>query len=161
MYHLGPCSSPHFCPGVGLQDHMVALLLIFKGNSILFSPVAIAMYIPALSVAIEQPHTSFSPLCSQNSRSRALMADTYPWASHQSFLESSSSFQLHDWHAFFFFFFSGDWAGNEIPQAWKTVKQSLIEIAFFFFPFLIWRKQKPKTLQLVEESLNNWLHLPF
>ena len=135
MYHLGPCSSPHFCPGVGLQDHMVALLLIFKGNSILFSPVAIAMYIPALSVAIEQPHTSFSPLCSQNSRSRALMADTYPWASHQSFLESSSSFQLHDWHAFFFFFFFWwlSWKWNSTGL--KNCQAESHWNCFFFFIF--------------------------
>ena len=31
------CFSPDICPAVGLQDHMVALLLVFKGNSILFS----------------------------------------------------------------------------------------------------------------------------
>ena len=86
------------------------------------------------------------------------MADACPWASHQSFLESFSSFQLHDWHAFFFF--SGDWAGNEIPQAWKTVKQSLIEIAFFFFFIFNLKKTKAQNAA-VEESLNNWLHLPF
>ena len=29
--------SPDVCPGVGLLDHMVALLLVFQGTSILFS----------------------------------------------------------------------------------------------------------------------------
>ena len=38
----------HFtsCPGVGLQDHMVAQLLVFKGTFILFSIVAAQIYIP-------------------------------------------------------------------------------------------------------------------
>ena len=32
MYHFGPCFSPDICPGVGLQDHMIALLLVFLRN---------------------------------------------------------------------------------------------------------------------------------
>ena len=38
------------CPGVGLQGHVVALFLIFKGTSIVFSIVAIPIYIPTSSV---------------------------------------------------------------------------------------------------------------
>ena len=42
--------SPDISPGVGLQDHMVALFLVFKGTSILFSIVAAPVYIPTNSV---------------------------------------------------------------------------------------------------------------
>ena len=41
---------PDICPKVGLLDHMVALFLVFKGNSILFSISAIPIYIPTNSV---------------------------------------------------------------------------------------------------------------
>ena len=34
------------CPVVGLLDHMVILLLVFEGTSILFSIVAVLSYIP-------------------------------------------------------------------------------------------------------------------
>ena len=34
-----PCFSPDVCTGVGLLDHMVALFLVFKGTSVLFSIV--------------------------------------------------------------------------------------------------------------------------
>ena len=37
-------------PGVGLQDHMVALFLVFSGMSILFPIVAVPIYIPPNSV---------------------------------------------------------------------------------------------------------------
>ena len=36
-----------YMPGVGLQGHVVALLLVFKGTSILFSIVALSTDIPA------------------------------------------------------------------------------------------------------------------
>ena len=42
--------SPDICPGVGLQDHMVALFLVFKGTSKRFSIVAAPIYIPTSSV---------------------------------------------------------------------------------------------------------------
>ena len=42
--------SLDICPGVGLLDHMVALFLVFKGISILFSIVAVPIYIPTNSV---------------------------------------------------------------------------------------------------------------
>ena len=38
------------CPGLGLLDHMVILVLIFWGTSILFSIVAAPIYIPTNSV---------------------------------------------------------------------------------------------------------------
>ena len=38
------------CPGVGLQDHMVALFLGFEGASMLFSTVTVPIYIPTSSV---------------------------------------------------------------------------------------------------------------
>ena len=38
------------CPGVGLLDHVIALLLGFKGASILFSIVVVSVYIPINSV---------------------------------------------------------------------------------------------------------------
>ena len=38
------------CPGVGLLDHMVVLFLVFKGPSILFSIVAVPIYIPINNV---------------------------------------------------------------------------------------------------------------
>ena len=36
----------NICPGVGLLDHRVALFLVFKGTSILFSIAATPIYIP-------------------------------------------------------------------------------------------------------------------
>ena len=44
MHPFG-CFSPDVCPGVGLQGHMVALFLVFKGISILFSTVAVPILI--------------------------------------------------------------------------------------------------------------------
>ena len=41
MYPVGSCFSPDAGPGVGLLGHMVALLLVFKGTSILFSVEAV------------------------------------------------------------------------------------------------------------------------
>ena len=38
-------SSQDICPVVGLLGHMVVLLLVFKGISILFSTVAVSIYI--------------------------------------------------------------------------------------------------------------------
>ena len=38
------------CPGVGLQDHIIVLFLVFKGTSIPFSIVAIPIYISTNSV---------------------------------------------------------------------------------------------------------------
>ena len=42
--------SSNICPGVGLLDHMVVLVLVFWGTSILFSIVAAPTYIPTNSV---------------------------------------------------------------------------------------------------------------
>ena len=42
--------SLDLCPGMGLLDHMVALLLVFKETSIVFSIVAATIYIPTNSV---------------------------------------------------------------------------------------------------------------
>ena len=36
---------PDICPELGLLDHMVALFLVFSGTSILFSIVAVSVYI--------------------------------------------------------------------------------------------------------------------
>ena len=44
------CFSLDICPGVGLQGHMVALFLIFKGTSILFFLIAAPIYVPTNSV---------------------------------------------------------------------------------------------------------------
>ena len=41
--------SQGLCPEVGLLGHMVVLLLVFKGTSILFSIVAVSIYIPTNS----------------------------------------------------------------------------------------------------------------
>ena len=49
MYLLELWFSLDICPGVGLLDHMVALFLVFKGNSIFFSIVALPVYIPTNS----------------------------------------------------------------------------------------------------------------
>ena len=45
-------------PGLGLQDHMIILLSVFKGTSILFSMVVIPIYIPTNSVGglLVPPH---------------------------------------------------------------------------------------------------------
>ena len=42
--------SLDICPGVGLQDHIVTLFLVFYGTSILFSIVTAAIYILTYSV---------------------------------------------------------------------------------------------------------------
>jgi len=42
--------SPDVCPGVGVLDHRVALVLVFKGCFILFSIAAASIYIPSYSV---------------------------------------------------------------------------------------------------------------
>ena len=39
-------------PGVGLLDHMVALVLVLEGTSILFSTMASSIYIPTHSVRV-------------------------------------------------------------------------------------------------------------
>ena len=46
MYLFELWFSPDIRPRVGLLDHMVALVLAFKGTSIQFSIVAISVYIP-------------------------------------------------------------------------------------------------------------------
>ena len=38
------------CPGMGLLDHVAALVLVFKGTSISFSIVTVPVYIPSDSV---------------------------------------------------------------------------------------------------------------
>lgn len=38
------------CPGMGLLDHMVVLVLVFKGTSILYSTVVVPVYLPINSV---------------------------------------------------------------------------------------------------------------
>ena len=38
------------CPGMGLLDHVAALVLVFKGTSISFSIVTVPVYIPSNSV---------------------------------------------------------------------------------------------------------------
>ena len=42
--------STDICPGVGLLDHMVLLFLDFEGASLLFSIMAVPVYIPTNSV---------------------------------------------------------------------------------------------------------------
>ena len=53
LFELWFC--PVICPGVGLQDHMVVLFFFFKGISMLFSIVAVTIYIPT-SRAPFSPH---------------------------------------------------------------------------------------------------------
>ena len=50
---------PDKYPGVGLLDHMVALFLIFKGTSVLFSIDAVPVYIPTNSLEISLFSTPF------------------------------------------------------------------------------------------------------
>ena len=45
------CFSLDICPGGGLQAHMVVLFLVFEGTSILFSIVAVPVYIPTNNYA--------------------------------------------------------------------------------------------------------------
>ena len=64
MHPFGSCFSPDVSPGVGLQGHMVALFLVFKGISILFSTVAVPIYIPTSSVGgFPSLHTSPAFVC--------------------------------------------------------------------------------------------------
>ena len=47
----------YICQGVRLQSHMLALFLVFKANSILYSTVAVQIYIPTKSQRISlSPH---------------------------------------------------------------------------------------------------------
>ena len=50
MNPFGSCFSLNICPGLGLQSHMAVLFLVFYRTSILFSIVAIPIYIPTSSV---------------------------------------------------------------------------------------------------------------
>ena len=50
MYFFKLVFSPYIRPGVGLLDHVVTLVLVFEGASILFSVVATPIYIPINSV---------------------------------------------------------------------------------------------------------------
>ena len=50
MYPFETCFSLGICPRVGLWNLMVALFLVLKGTSILFSIVAIPIYIPTNNV---------------------------------------------------------------------------------------------------------------
>ena len=48
LFELEFCSG--LCPGVGFLDRTVALVLLFQGDSILFSIMAAPIYIPSSSV---------------------------------------------------------------------------------------------------------------
>ena len=50
IYSFEPLFSSDICPIVELLNLMVALFLVFKGNSLLFSIVAVWIYIPTNSV---------------------------------------------------------------------------------------------------------------
>ena len=50
MYIFELQFSLDICPGVGLQDHMVVLFLVLKVLSILFSTVAVSIYIATNSI---------------------------------------------------------------------------------------------------------------
>ena len=59
LFELEFC--PDICPGVGLLYHMATLLSFYEGNSILFSVVAIPVYIPTNSAGgFPFLHTLFS-----------------------------------------------------------------------------------------------------
>ena len=45
-YLLESLNFPDICPVMGFLDHMVVLVLVFKEISILFSIVAVSVYIP-------------------------------------------------------------------------------------------------------------------
>ena len=50
LFELEFPDFPDICPGVGLQDHMLTLVLVFKGASMLFSIVSVPIYTPTNSV---------------------------------------------------------------------------------------------------------------
>ena len=50
MYPFELCFSLGVCPGVGLLGHVVVLFLVSKGTSLLFSMVAVPIYIPTNSI---------------------------------------------------------------------------------------------------------------
>ena len=50
MYLLKLWFSLDICVGLGLQDHTVTLILVFKGTSVWFSIVATLIYIPTNNV---------------------------------------------------------------------------------------------------------------
>ena len=63
MHLLGLCFSLAICPGVGLQGHMVALFLVFKGTSIPFSIVAVPICIPTNSAGGSPSLYTLSSTC--------------------------------------------------------------------------------------------------
>ena len=50
IFDLEFLSFLDICTGVGLLDHIISLILVFKGTSILFSIVAAPNYIPTNSI---------------------------------------------------------------------------------------------------------------
>ena len=52
MWLLQPWFLQGICLGLGLLGHMVILLLVFKGLSILTSIVAVSVYIPTNSIRV-------------------------------------------------------------------------------------------------------------
>ena len=63
VYPFGLYFSPDMFPGIGLKDHMVSL--VFKGTSILFSIVAIPVYIPTNSVGWRNPYILIFKNCKE------------------------------------------------------------------------------------------------
>ena len=58
MYLFRSCFYPSICPGVGFQDYTVALFLVFKGTSILFSIVAAPI---SFSPTVQEGFLLFTP----------------------------------------------------------------------------------------------------
>ena len=63
IYPFKPCFPLGICPVVGLQGHVVALFLIFKGISILFSIVTVPIYIPTNNVGGFPSLHALSSIC--------------------------------------------------------------------------------------------------
>jgi len=63
MYVFRLWFSLDICSGVGLQDHMETLFLVFKGASMLFVRVAAPVYIPTNSGGGFPSLHTFSNIC--------------------------------------------------------------------------------------------------
>ena len=97
------------CPGVGLLDHMVALVLVFWGISMLFSIVVVSVYIPTDCVGGYPFLPTLSSICylwlfndgHSNQWSSLHLTGWNPYSGRKSCIHLMLSFKvIHSTHAY-------------------------------------------------------------